>query len=470
MNNNIYKYPSPTQFLQKNRVRAFLFAFCSGYIFALLFELTFLSALAVIVFLLSLTLFTLHLGNTIPIKSSIFLLAALQWLLGPVLEYQGLSHHYKYYQYVPIEEYMPFAIMGTLAFAAGMFIFDNKKQYHLRTWYLEKITNNVSQKKNLPYYIIGLGIITSLLNPYMPGPLRFVFYLLGNLKYIGVIYLLFTNDRHKYFLLAVVIFFTFTSSLNKAMFHGLLLWLMFLGVYIFIIKNFSLGKKIVILTAGLLFVVMIQIVKHEFRQYIWFSGYGGSKVGLFFELVGENLWEEDEEGYTEYEMAGSTRTESVVVRINQGWIISRIMDYIPRYEPFLKGESVRKALYASIVPRFIDPNKQVVGGQDYFPRFTGYALSNTSMGASLLGEGYANYGKTGAVIFVFIIGLIYGLIINWVYNLAIRYPTLLLWLPLLFFQVVKAESDLVRVLNHLTKTGILMVLLYGGARMFGVRL
>jgi len=41
-------------------------------------------------------------------------------------------------------------------------------------------------------------------------------------------------------------------------------------------------------------------------------------------------------------------------------------------------------------------------------------------------------------------------------RLSWNYPSLILWLPLLFLQVVKAETDFVVVLNHLIKASIVV--------------
>jgi len=82
------------------------------------------------------------------------------------------------------------------------------------------------------------------------------------------------------------------------------------------------------------------------------------------------------------------------------------------------------------------------------------------MGASLLGEGYANFGYTGAIVFMFVIGLFYRFALNTIYKIADKYPTVILWIPLIFLQVVKAESDLLRVLNHLVKASLLVFLIY----------
>ena len=41
-----------------------------------------------------------------------------------------------------------------------------------------------------------------------------------------------------------------------------------------------------------------------------------------------------------------------------------------------------------------------------------------------------------------------------------KYPTLILWIPILFFQVMKAETDFATVFNYLTKAAIITFLAF----------
>ena len=124
------------------------------------------------------------------------------------------------------------------------------------------------------------------------------------------------------------------------------------------------------------------------------------------------------------------------------------------------------ALEATLLPRFIAPNKKMAGGKENYERFTGYELWTASMGISLLGEGYANFGVTGAWIFMFGCGLFFSLMLHLIIGAAKTRPSLILWLPLLFLQAIKAETELVVVMNYLVKATILVFLLFWGVRKF----
>lgn len=430
-------------------VKAFLFAFFAGFLF-FLFEDSIWSTFAVIVTIYVLLSFLHSLGNSIPIAGLMVLVCSLQWLLGPVLCYAGFSNHYKYYMYVSQIDYLSLALLGIIAFAWGLSISRNKREQEFKSHYLPKIANHLKGHTNLAYRLIVFGWACSLLQRFMPGGVKFIFYLFSNIMYIGVIYLLFQPSKNKWWIMGAVLFLLFLSSLQSAMFHNLLLWVAFIGLYALVIKNYSFQRKLLLFALGFMFIYLIQIAKWEIRR-----GQVAGNLSGFFTVVNDQVLGEDELDATENPL------EDFVIRLNQGWIISRIMYYIPAEAPFVEGETVMDAVSSSLLPRFINPGKTFVGGKEYFQRFTGFNLqSSTSMGASLIGEGYANFGTTGAIVFMFIIGLFYRFVMNIIYKVADKYPTIILWLPLIFLQVVKAESDLVRVLNHLVKASLMVFLIY----------
>ena len=60
-------------------------------------------------------------------------------------------------------------------------------------------------------------------------------------------------------------------------------------------------------------------------------------------------------------------------------------------------------------------------------------------------------------------GLI-SLSLRYLLALSYKYPTVILWIPLMFLQVVKAETELVVVLNHGVKSAFLLFLFYFGIK------
>jgi hypothetical protein len=308
----------------------------------------------------------------------------------------------------------------------------------------------------LPYYLIGTGFIFSFLIDYFPSSLAFPAYILSNIKFIGLIYLLF-SDRipNKTLVLAGAFLLTFLSSLKGAMFHDLLLWFAFIGMYAAYILRPGTGKKLAVLLLGFAFIFILQAAKDEYREKLEREG-RAEYVQKFLSSVDERLGAEESLPGMD-DMARSDNVERLVVRINQGWIISRIMTGTPRFYPHAGGETIVTALKASILPRILFPDKPKAGGRENYEKYVGFKLqSSTSMGISLLGEAYINFGVRGAWVFMFAFGLVSSFVIRQIFLLATKYPTIWLWFPLVMLHFVKAETELLVQLNFLVKSVILV--------------
>src|SRR5690606_20100264 len=88
-----------------------------------------------------------------------------------------------------------------------------------------------------------------------------------------------------------------------------------------------------------------------------------------------------------------------------------------------------------------------------------YLLDNTAMGASLMGEFYGNFGFSGALISFLIWGILLKLLVSYIVKRQQIYPILTFCLPIIFFQVIKAETDLTTVLNHLVKSLVFILIM-----------
>lgn len=399
------------------------------------------------------------LGNYLSVNLLILVIADLQWVISPWLSYTFFDDHYKYHMYVPETEYMWLAVPALFFLAVGLF---------WRQRYRDRYTKGLIQHAQyfieaqpwLPYWLIGIGIFCSFAGSYVPSSLGFLFYLLANIKYIGLVYLLFSRHKSRWLILIIAWLFILLSSIQSGMFHDFLLWTTMLGLYAAYLIKPSLQQQILSLGVGFLLIFIIQVVKHEYRQMVWVGDYTGDRVSLYTDLVNTRLQDSGT-------LFSQELLSGLVTRINQGWINSKIMEHVPEREPFAQGNTINEAVKAALLPRFLSPNKKIAGGKENFERFTGFQLqSSTSMGVSLLGEGYANYGIYGAWLFMLLMGLFYATVLHYLYRYSINYPTIILWLPLIFLQVVKAETELVVVLNHLVKSLILVLGFFWAARIF----
>ena len=143
---------------------------------------------------------------------------------------------------------------------------------------------------------------------------------------------------------------------------------------------------------------------------------------------------------------------------------------VPDLRPHASGETIVVALKASVLPRFLFPDKPRAGGKENYEKYTGFVLQkSTSMGISLLGEAYINFGVRGAWVFMFFFGLFSSFVIKQFFLLASSYPTIWLWFPLILLHFVKAETELLVQLNFIVKS-IIMVYAFVWANKYFLRL
>jgi hypothetical protein len=422
------------------------------------------SAFGMGVFLFFALKFYSDLGKTIEIRDLIISIALLQWVVGPVLKYNYSSDDLFYYMAVSEKEYMNLAFPAAIFFIIGLYFplfykkIDSQQQLH-------RISRILKNYPNIDLILIAVGIAANISEDFLPLSLRFFAYLLGGSRFIGLFFLVLNKRKFKWYIFGFVLLLLLASTIKDAIFHELILWMVFLFIIIAFLYQFKDKQKLIFIIPIIIFTILIQTVKFYFRQETSELTNTFDKTELFSEMIQEELINQDR-------LFSEVNINAAIDRINQGWIVARIMRYTPAFEPFAGGETILTGIRASLLPRFLDPDKPKAGGRENFTRFTGKLISdNTSMGLSPLGEAYANFGINGGILFMFFLGLFYNFYLFIILRLSDKYPSLVLWIPLLFLQVVKAETDFVVVLNHLVKASIVVAMLIGGFRKFlGMRI
>lgn len=387
--------------------------------------------------------FVLRLGKAVPILELMLVIAGLQWIVGPFIEYSTPSFHYKYYMYVEQQRYMQFVVPAYMAFA-GMVLVGLRG---LGDKVL--VVENLVRFKDYGLTIFAIGVVFDLIAGRLPGSLAFFAFIIGNFKFVGAIILFFSNDARLKQVFYGVLVYLFLRAIQAAMFHDLVLWTVFF--YMFWALKYKPSLKLISLTiiVGAFSLTTLQTIKMAYRLQVW-EGYSGNKLELFTGLVIDAV-------FTNETATNELTGELNNVRLNQGWIISAIMDEIPRRTNFLGGETINEAVSAAILPRFLNPDKKKAGGQDNFRMFTGLRIGdNTSMGISIVGEAYGNYKEVGGIVFMGLWGLFLALFWRFLMKKVAQNLLFLAFLPLIFLQVVKAETELVVVLNHLIKASIVV--------------
>jgi hypothetical protein len=137
------------------------------------------------------------------------------------------------------------------------------------------------------------------------------------------------------------------------------------------------------------------------------------------------------------------------------------MQRFPSQQEFDDGSHLLITTASALVPRFLWPDKAEAGGVENMKYFAGVTIYGWSTNVSPVGEAYASFGPLGGIFYM----LLLGLFIRWVYKrvfiISQKLPLLVLWLPVLFYQITYSmETDSLQIFNSLLKGAFFLWLLY----------
>jgi hypothetical protein len=173
---------------------------------------------------------------------------------------------------------------------------------------------------------------------------------------------------------------------------------------------------LILFSVGLAGLFLLNAAKYEYRNELWYAPRTYSipeQVGLWVakcQDVVESLDTQD---------GVSTVFRRMMYRFDLIHILSQVVDLTPKSIPHYEGSSYGYLLYGWI-PRVIWPNKpiaqeaNVAFALDYGLLIESQA-DTTRMGIGFLGEAYANFGRTGVVAVMFLIGSAFGFV-NHIFN------------------------------------------------------
>jgi hypothetical protein len=407
------------------------------------------SLIAILISLYQFILLFNSIGHVVPVRYLLGAFMCLQMFIGPSFAYNGLDEYQfgNYKMQVPQEVYFSYVIPAVICFIVGLNI--RAKKFEGEILDLAAIENFVFKNQYLPYYFIGIGFLATVVGKFSSSEFTFVFVLLSGFKFVGTFLIIIGKKDLKPLPLLLVVGATVTSTLADGLFHDLLTWLIFI-LAIFAIKyKPSQHIKVIVMLSFTFIVVLIQILKGDYRQAIW----AGDDVGGIETF--ENVLEKSKDQGTFF---SKKRLSESNIRINQGFIITNIMKTVPAKVPYSEGAELKQILEAAFLPRFLAPNKLTAGSRELFSKYSGMVIKRgTSMGLSSIGDAYLNFGVTGGCVFMFILGFFYSKILSFLYKKRTRYPIILLFTPLLFYYPIRPDCELQTILGHLIK-GTFLVL------------
>jgi len=375
----------------------------------------------------------------VPIGEIALTMAGWQWIIAPMIAYSTPMPMFEMSQTCP--EYMLKTVPMYCCFAIGYFSF--RKSFRCD---LDSLRPICLRNVNMAYTFIVIGLLFTLFPISSPLIAQFVKYL-SELLFVGFLMLMIARPERSTLYLLIPLVLYLLLSLRGAMFHELLTWGIILALVWFNINRVSVYKRVLYIFIGLFIANSIQTIKASFREQVW-NGYSGDKIALFVDLL-INSSESTAMGY---------ENGDNISRYNQGWIISMIYANVPKNHDYFYGRTYKDAVVATLLPRFLAPNKKGSGiqVQSDFREMTGYPLGDqTSMGLSVLGESYGNFGFWGGAFFMLFWGWFITRIMVWISNLGHRRCFLWFFMtPVIGFVLVEAEISMITVLNWTIKAFI----------------
>jgi len=313
--------------------------------------------------------------------------------------------------------------------------------------------------------LLGISFVATALGSLMERveTLGFVFTLLANLRYLSVFARMLIKGRGWPWRLALILAAEVLFAAGTGMLHTLLLWSMWtfaIWIYCFTPSTRAITAALV---AGVIFLPALQQSKWELRQDMASvdpridkneTGFKELPIGratswlsyLAKDLVQTVTLNVDQDFIAD-----------MAVRYNQGWIINRIMGWVPAMAPYASGATIKQALIGSAVPRLVFAEKERAGGKENMLRYAGMEMvGNTSMDLGFAGEMYANFGSAGGLLGCVLYAVAFGLLFRLMCRRAFTNPLWWSVVPYVFFAAVKAEDGIGIVANWSVKSCILL--------------
>jgi hypothetical protein len=412
--------------------------------------LTTLENLAISVSIYFLLSFLNNLGKKIIIMELATIMASFTCLIMPIIFYYNytkedlLARIWVKYMPVSSDDYFTFAIPAIVAMTIGFRLPLGKLSIVKDpTIYLDNAKKTLEKKPSLGLALIATGLISGFLDFLSPESLKQVFFFMAHLTFVGVFYVLYSPNKYKRIIVPSVIALMVGQSLITGMFGDLVFILACSLVLILLGKKIVFYKKVLVVAAGLFFILILQSVKPEYRKKVWLGGTGADPA-YYASLVFERITDPSI-------ILDPDKLFFVAVRMNQGWLVATTMQRVPSRFDFAYGETIWKSIAAAIVPRFLWPDKPESGGKANLKRFWGFDLAGFSMNIGPLGEAYANFDVTGGIIFMFFYGVFFNFMLSYILKLTKKRPTLVLWIPFLFFYAIGVETDILTTTGSIVK-------------------
>jgi hypothetical protein len=436
-------------------MKKYILLFCLAIFMLLIFTsaLTTLESLGISFCIFFFLEFLHDLGKRIVILDISVLALFLTCIMMPVVFYHVYTRENHlarlWVKYMPIssDDYFSFAIPGILAMSLGQRIRIKKLRFRKTpSMYLENVKRSLKSNPAIGISLIGIGLVSGFLDFLAPASIKQIFYLAEHLTFVGVFYIIYSPYQYKRFIVPGVILLMLAQVVATGMF-GEMIYILACSVTLMLLgTKVTFRTKLGFALIGIFMIVVLQSIKMEYRKESWMSGRGGDAV-YFASLIANRV--SDVSTLMDADNMFFTAT-----RMNQGWLVAVTMKRVPARYPYGYGETIWQSVAAAFIPRFIWPEKPNAGGKANLKRYWGFIIVGYSMNIGTLGEAYANFGTLGGIAYMFLYGLFFNFFLSSILKMAEKRPTIMLWLPFLFFYSISVETDLYTTMGALIKSMI----------------
>lgn len=444
----------------------------SKYIFSIIYSFLFLMSLftqwydiLVLIFFASILISLLNkIGKGIALRESIAFFYVFTCLLMPLLGYKvynkenQLARLFNRYMQVGEIEYFQYALPAILLFTLILTWpimrngFDDQGDYLGDA--IRKIKKYEASNLNVGFAIIIAGSVEIAFNRFIPPGVRFFFDIFFFSAFAGMLMVLFGDPPiRKWLIVSAFILLVFFRALDSGMFTVLVYMSVTLLSFLLFGSNTGLLRKTFVFILGCFLLLILQNTKAAYRNYLKKNPNEENRTEVFMDLVSDQFKTRDK-------FFQINEFYEVFIRINQGYNVSRVMRWIPKFKPHDDGKRVFTTVLASVVPRFLWIDKPKAGGQYNCEYYAGWIIRGWSTNIGPLGEGYGAFGRNGGIVFMGFLAMFIRFAYMRVWNLSRRMPLIIFWLPVLFYQTTySAETDTLQILNSIIKTAFFLWLL-----------
>lgn len=389
-------------------------------------------------------------GRYVVFPDLIAFAACLQWIVAPWLSQAFPPHLPVFRMTLPVPEYLQYAVPATAALWIGLHlparrVFATHAAAPRPQWLPRRI-------RYLLDTIIVIGLIVQAYSDSFPESLAFLAYLIASFRFFGALGWLLTETPGWWLrVTAVLLQLVAQQSAGGGVFYLVVEW----GGYFLLVYAFMRRwrwRLAVAVLVGLVGIGVLQEVKGSFRNELSLQETKGPVDSL--QALARLMWDRV---HGIVPPGADADFNDALVRFNQGWIITRVMTYVPVGEPYAMGGTVADAVEYSIVPRFL-VEKSESGSRPFFERYTGVNLpANTRMALGIIGEMYANFSFWGGLCATFA----YACLMGWLFALfaarAARNPLWWAAASIVVLPGVEPGLNLADIMNHVIKAGVVLI-------------